>query len=143
MRRLLPPALSAFLLSAGPAAAQDKVEFNRDVRPILSDNCFACHGPDKNKRKAKLRLDDRAVAGGKGAIGPGTVDESELVSRIFSADADTVMPPPESHKKLTQKQKETLKKWVEQGAEYQPHWAYMPVRAYPVPPTKYATRNPI
>src|SRR4051812_7519397 len=105
------------LVAGGSVAAQDSIEFNRDVRPILSDNCFACHGPDKNKRKAKLRLDDRAVAVETGAIVPGKPAESELVARIFSADADTTMPPPAAHKTLTAKQKETLKKWIEQGAE--------------------------
>src|SRR4051794_6005208 len=82
-----------------------KLQFNRDVRPILSENCFACHGPDKNKRKAKLRLDDRANALEKGAIVPGKPDESGLVVRILSDDETEAMPPPETHKKLSAAQK--------------------------------------
>src|SRR6185503_1986372 len=94
--------LSGILLIAAASlclgAASDKVGFNRDIRPILSDNCFRCHGPDKNQRKAKLRLDYRDVALEKGAIVPNKPDESELVKRIFTTNEDDVMPPPESHK---------------------------------------------
>jgi len=105
------------------------VDFNREVRPLLSDTCFACHGPDAAKRKSGLRLDDRAVAlapakSGKPAIVPGKPDESELVKRIFTTDADDLMPPEESHKKLTPVQKETLKQWIAEGAEYRGHWAF-------------------
>ncbi|MFO0889459.1 MAG: DUF1553 domain-containing protein [Isosphaeraceae bacterium] len=113
---------------AGGEAA--RVEFNRDVRPILSDNCFLCHGPDKNRRKADLRLDIRADALKAEAIVPGKPDESVLVERILSDDVDEQMPPPKSNKKLTARQKEILKRWVEQGAEYQQHWSYeRPVKA--------------
>ena len=103
-----------------------KIEFNRDVRPILSDNCFHCHGPDANHRKADLRLDLRDEAVKAEAFVPGKPDESELIERIFSDDADDLMPPPDSHKKLTERQKEILKRWIAQGAEYQQHWAYEP-----------------
>ena len=107
-----------------------KIEFNRDVRPILSDNCFSCHGNDAGHRKAKLRLDVREAALKKDAFVPGKPDESDLIERIFSADEDELMPPPESHKKLTAQQKEILKRWIEQGAEYQLHWSYKkPVKA--------------
>src|SRR4051794_27173347 len=98
----------AFVAMAGliarplPAAAGfvkvSRVEFNRDIRPILSDNCYACHGPDKNRRKAKLRLDERASALASQAIVPGKPDESELVARVLSDDAEEVMPPPSTHK---------------------------------------------
>ena len=123
-------------VSAAPAAPASvgKVEYNRDVRPILSDNCFLCHGPDKNTRKAKLRLDIREDAIAQEAFVPGKPDESELVKRLFTTDADDIMPPPDSHKHLTDAQKDILKRWIAQGAEYQPHWAYvMPSRpAIPV-----------
>ncbi len=112
----------------------DRVEFNRDVRPILADNCFLCHGPDMNRRKAELRLDIRDEALKARAFVPGSPEESELVSRIFSEDPDEVMPPPKSNKRLTDRQKEVLKRWVEQGAEYQKHWSYeRPVKAQTAP----------
>jgi hypothetical protein len=108
------------------------IEYNRDIRPILSDTCFLCHGPDKNTRKAKLRLDIREEALKLGAIVPGQPEKSELVRRIFTTDAEDLMPPAESHKHLTAAQKETLKRWIAAGAEYQPHWAYVtPTRPEP------------
>jgi hypothetical protein len=133
---------------AQSAAAQTKaarVEFNRDIRPILSENCYACHGPDKNRRKAELRLDERSSALANQAFVPGNADESELVARIQSEDVDERMPPPSSHKKLTAKQKELLKQWIDQGAEYQAHWAYVPPRRVPIPECRNASRvrNPI
>jgi len=116
-----------------PPKKAEKLQFNRDIRPILSDNCFACHGPDKNKRKAKLRLDDRDNALEKKALVPGKPDESELVARVLSQDETDVMPPPETHKKLTSAQKNILKRWVAEGAEYQAHWAYITPTRPPVP----------
>ncbi len=113
------------------ASAAQKVDFNRDIQPILSDNCFFCHGPDANKRKGKLRLDIREEAIQKKAFVPGKPDESELVSRIFTKNADDLMPPEDSHKKLTDEQKNLLKRWINDGAEYQSHWAY----TLPVKPT--------
>ena len=111
-------------------APSGKVEFNRDIRPILSENCFRCHGPDKNQRKAKLRLDVREVALEREAFVPGKPAESELVRRVNATNEDDVMPPPVMHKTLTKAQKELLAKWIAQGAEYQPHWAYItPARA--------------
>ncbi|HXE51905.1 MAG TPA: c-type cytochrome domain-containing protein, partial [Tepidisphaeraceae bacterium] len=100
------------------ARAGGRLTYNRDIRPILSDNCFACHGPDKNKRKAKLRLDERDSALEKKVFVPGHSDQSELVKRIFSSDSKEMMPPPESHKRLTEAQKQTLRRWVQEGAEY-------------------------
>ncbi len=114
---------------AAPAAAADNaaaISFNRDIRPLLSDNCFHCHGPDASHRQADLRLDLRDEAMAAGAIVPGKVAESTLVERIRSTDPDLVMPPPESHKKLDAKQKELLARWIDEGAEYQKHWAYEP-----------------
>ena len=113
-----------------PPAVPARVDFNRDVRPILSDHCFLCHGPDKNRRKADLRLDLRDEALKAEAFVPGKPDESELVARILSTEPDETMPPPKSNKKLDARQKEILKRWVQQGAEYQRHWSYeKPVKA--------------
>ena len=122
-----------------------EVDFNRDVRPILADKCFACHGPDEEGRKAKLRLDDRAVAVKKGAIIPGKPDESEVVLRIFSDDPDEVMPSPESNATLTAEQKDILRKWVADGAEYSLHWAFVPPKRAPAPAVNEASwlRNDI
>lgn len=117
-------------LCAAEPSLPEKIEFNRDVRPILSDNCFYCHGNDPGHRKAKLRLDVREAALKKDAFVPGEPDESDLIERIFSTDEDELMPPPDSHKKLTAQQKEILKRWIAQGAEYQQHWSYnMPQKA--------------
>lgn len=131
-------AVAAVLLMAGSTAfpapiAGARVEFNRDIRPILSDNCFSCHGPDASHREADLRLDVREDAISAGAIVPGKVAESTLVGRILAADPDEIMPPPESHKKLDERQKSLLARWIESGAEYQPHWAYVPPEKPSVP----------
>ena len=104
------------------------VDFNRDIRPILSENCYACHGPDQNKRKAGLRLDIRTNAiselkSGNIAVIPGKASESKLVERITSKDDDERMPPLKTGKHLTPAQIETLRRWIEQGAEYKQHWA--------------------
>jgi hypothetical protein len=125
---LTQPTLLLFFLSAvGLSAASElpeTVEFNRDIRPILSDNCFHCHGPDKGHRKAKLRLDVREDALEKEAFVPGKPDQSELIKRLHSQDSDEVMPPPDSNKKLTAHQKALLKQWIQQGGKYQLHWSY-------------------
>jgi hypothetical protein len=117
-----------FLLAASSAFAADKLSFNRDIRPILSENCFACHGFDSKKREAELRLDtpEGAYTAKDGAfpIKPGDLAKSEVWQRIITTDEDDLMPPLKSHKKLTQKQKDTLKLWIEQGAGYQKHWAF-------------------
>jgi hypothetical protein len=123
-------ALFAFAVPAGAIAAEAKVNFNRDIRPILSDNCFACHGPDAKQRKAKLRLDNREGAlaklrGGDRAIVPGKIDESVLVERISTDDAGQRMPPKKSGKHLTAVQIELLRRWIEQGAPYAAHWAFV------------------
>jgi hypothetical protein len=127
------------------AAADDKVDYNRDVRPILSDHCFACHGPDKKQRKADLRLDVRDVALAKGAIVPAKLDESELVARIVSTDPEEVMPPPTSRKPLSAAQVDVLKRWVASGAPYAAHWSYTPIVRPPGPVLKDRSkvRNPI
>src|SRR5207247_1215235 len=117
-----------------PAAkAAPALEYNRDIRPILAENCFACHGPDSAARKADLRLDRRDDAVKSGAITPGNLKESMLIDRIFADDAEEVMPPPKTLKKLTAAQKETLKQWIISGAGYQAHWSFIPPTRPPVP----------
>jgi hypothetical protein len=121
------------LLAVPPlGASAGEVEFNRDIRPILRETCFRCHGPDSGSRKADLRLDKREDAIKAGALVPGKLDESELIARIMSDDPEEVMPPPAMKKPLDAAQKEMLKKWVASGAEYQPHWAFIaPIKVEP------------
>src|SRR6267154_1742827 len=135
--------LFSFHLFANPSA--QPIEFNRDVRPLLTENCFACHGPDKNKRKAKLRLDVREVAIERGALVPGKPGEGKLIEHIFSDDPEQQMPPPQSGKTLSTQQKDLLKRWIASGAEYQPHWSYIKLQPPPVPQTRESgwVRNPI
>ena len=143
--------LAALVIVAGASCveAADRVDFNRDVRPIFSENCLSCHGPDAVKREAGLRLDvsDQSMwkgESGKVAIIPGSPDTSELVHRITSASPDELMPPPESGKKLTPKQIETLRQWITEGAEYKGHWAFLsPVKAAPAPAKTAWGNNPI
>ncbi|MBI1313579.1 DUF1553 domain-containing protein [bacterium] len=121
--------LSASLLLGGARADADDVSFNRDIRPILSDTCFTCHGPGEEDRQAGLRLDLRDAAIGKAesgdvAIVPGNVQASELVARITAEDESLRMPPVESGKSLTPKQIELFKQWIREGAKYEGHWAY-------------------
>ncbi len=118
----------------------EKIDFTFHVKPILSDRCFTCHGPDKNAVEAGLSLNasESAYAGlgdnkDRFAIVPGDVENSELVKRIFAQDPGNVMPPPESNLTLTDFEKEVLKKWIEQGAEYKPHWAFTPPKEQAVP----------
>jgi hypothetical protein len=118
------------------ARAGDKLEYNRDVRPILAENCFPCHGPDSAARKAGLRLDRRDDAVKSEAFVPGKPDESALVERIFSNEKSHVMPPPKTKKTLTTAQKEKLKRWIAEGAEYQPHWSFIAPKRPPLPAVK-------
>nr|NIP17666.1 DUF1549 domain-containing protein [Xanthomonadales bacterium]NIX12456.1 DUF1549 domain-containing protein [Xanthomonadales bacterium] len=117
------------------------LSYNRDVRPILAENCFACHGPDQAARKAKLRLDVRDEALTKMAFVPGNAEDSELVYRIGTDDQDDLMPPPDSHKSLSPEQKKILKDWIAQGAEYEAHWAYLKPAQSAVP--EMGARHPI
>jgi hypothetical protein len=165
----LPSCLSVFLTIAGLAfltgpsahggdAAATKpgrpmtktVRFNRDIRPILSDKCFQCHGPDATQRKAKLRLDSRLTAtapaaSGSPAIVPTKPEDSELYRRITSDDADEHMPPAKTGKPLTPLEIKMLKTWIEEGAEFEGHWAFIPPVGPEIPPVKRAgwVRNPI
>jgi hypothetical protein len=146
--RALP--VSAVLLTflgvgAAPNREAEKLQFNRDIRPILTENCFACHGPDKNARKAGLRLDMREEAVKAEAIVPGKPGDSLLIQRIFADDPKQRMPPAKSHKTLTATQKETLKRWIAAGAAYQPHWSFLAPKR-PLPPAVKQgdwVRNPI
>ncbi|MFT5469464.1 MAG: hypothetical protein ACI8UO_004585 [Verrucomicrobiales bacterium] len=113
-----------FLASAALVSAQEKtIDFNRDVRPILSDTCFKCHGPAESK--GKLRLDTREAAMNSKVLSPGEADASELVTRILTDDPDDQMPPADSNKKLTDAQKKILETWIAEGAEYQAHWSFV------------------
>jgi hypothetical protein len=120
----------------GPFAAAAPIDFNRDVRPILADNCFACHGQDAAKRKGKLRLDTREGQQKEGIIVAGKPGESELITRILSKDDDERMPPPEAHRTLTSEQQETLRRWIGEGAGFAEHWAFVQPRAAPPPAVK-------
>lgn len=119
--------LLALGVGAAFAAPPGGIQFNRDIRPILAQNCFPCHGPDNAARKANLRLDRRDIALESEAIVPGKPADSQLIARVFSADANLVMPPPASKKTLTLEQQELLRTWIEAGAEYQAHWSLVPV----------------
>lgn len=148
MRSLLATLSIITLLPASHGAEQ--VSFNRDIRPILSDKCFACHGPDEKTREADLRLDQFESATTKAetsiAIVPGNPDESELMARILTADPDELMPPPKAHKTLDQQEKALLRDWIAQGANYEAHWSYTPLIRPEVPtPSKFADHlaNPI
>src|SRR5207249_1085350 len=117
------------------------IDFNRDIRPILSNNCFVCHGPDESQRKAKLRLDTRdgaiAKLRSKGhAIVPGKSSESVLLQRIHSEDPAERMPPPKTNKKLTAAQMDLLKRWIDEGATYAQHWAFVTPKRPDVPAVK-------
>jgi len=125
------------------SAAQD-VQFNRDIRPLLSDRCFACHGPDAGHRKGKLRLDltdgpegAYGARGGMAAIQPGSPDQSSVWQRLITDDPDEIMPPPESHKEpLTADEKELFRRWIQEGAEYQDFWAFITPKKPAPPETK-------
>ena len=117
-----------FVCCAANAAIPEKVRFNEHVRPILSSNCFYCHGPDPKHREADLRLDTSEGAtadhDGHSAVVPGKANLSALIKRVTSTDPDERMPPPDSKKpRLTDEQIAILQRWIEQGAEYQPHWS--------------------
>ncbi len=123
-------------------AADAPVDFSRDIEPILSDACYHCHGPDEKGRKAKLRFDTKEgafrIKDGKAVIAPGKLAESELIRRISTTDPDDQMPPPDSNRKLSAKQIDLLKRWVEQGAVWSEHWALIPPRRPATPKTRMA-----
>ena len=128
--------LCLLLISASAFAAED-IRFNRDIRPILSENCFYCHGQDPKHREADLRLDvrDEAVKAHDGvtAIVPGKPEQSEMLKRLLSHDPDDQMPPPESNRKVTPAQIELIRRWIAQGAPYEKHWSFVPPQRAPAP----------
>lgn len=127
--------LLVLLAPAGLSAGADKLRFNRDIRPILSDKCFHCHGPDKNERKAGLRLDTLEGAAADGAIVPGSAARSGIIARIESADPDEVMPPLKSKlPRVTSEELAVLKRWIDEGAEYEAHWSFLPLDRETLPP---------
>jgi hypothetical protein len=130
--------ISLVLLSTPQLRASEKIAFNRDIRPILSDKCFHCHGPDEKERKSGLRLDVREAAlkpaeSGAVAIVPGNPEQSELIARAFTDHESDIMPPSKLGKPLSSREKELLKRWIAEGAEYQGHWAFITPSRPPVP----------
>ena len=146
---VLPLSILSFMVDRGPASASEPLLFNRDIRPILSENCFLCHGPDEDSRAAGLRLDlpESAYAerDGVGAVVPGEPEKSELIRRIETDDPDDRMPPPESERSLSPEARQKLRDWVAQGAAYQRHWAFEPIMKPKVPEIRDPgmARNPI
>ena len=136
--------LSGTTLKAAP------LEFNRDIRPILAEKCFQCHGQDAKKRKGGLRLDVQEFAFGKAesgdlAIVPGHPELSEVITRIFSTDKDELMPPPKAHRSISPEEKSNLKRWISEGAKYQAHWSFIAPVKVTLPQVKNPKwiRNPI
>lgn len=144
-------ALCGTLLAGGARAAERPIVFNRDVRPILSENCFACHGPDPGTRKAGLRLDTREgmfqpTPKRDAAVIPGKPEASSLWKRVITQDVDEVMPPPKSHKEIKPEQRAMLQRWIQEGAPWQPHWAFLKPERPAVPSAgafQARVRNPI
>jgi len=141
-------ALACLALGAwigGLQTAQAELDFNRDVRPILSDRCFHCHGPDAKNQNSPMRFDsfENAIADHDGVRGvvPGKPDESELVYRIETDDPDDIMPPPKSNLTLTDKEKKILREWVKQGGEYDKHWAFKPIEKFATPELSEASKK--
>ncbi|MCB1210832.1 MAG: DUF1549 domain-containing protein, partial [Verrucomicrobiales bacterium] len=135
------------LVSAAGADAATPINFSKQIRPILSENCFFCHGPDEKKREADLRLDDEASAkanhDGVTAVVPGHPERSALIERILSTDPDEVMPPPKQHKTIPPQQVALLKEWILQGAQWGKHWSYEQVVRPEVPQYQGPSDNPI
>jgi hypothetical protein len=146
-RRLVYPLLLlAGLATPGHAEGPPSIDFEREVRPILAENCFACHGPDDQQRKAKLRLDVKQAALGHGSvIVPGRADESEILERVTADDAEVRMPPARTGRRLTTDQIDVLRRWINAGAPWPEHWAFVPPRWPPLPAVKDGAwvRNPI
>ena len=130
-----PIVIAALFPATGFSA--EKISFNRDIRPIFSDICFTCHGPDASKVKGGLRLDskDAAMKGGESgvAIVPGKPEQSEVFKRLTTHDAEDIMPPKKFGKTLSAEQIETVRRWIAEGAEYQGHWAFLKVERPAVP----------
>jgi len=124
-------AVAAILWSGITVSAEEPVSFNRDIRHILSNNCYDCHGPDENARKDRPRRDLYETAIQPGAMGvppivPGDPENSELYYRLITDDPDEIMPPPDTGKTLTAEEIELVRRWIAEGGEYEPHWSYVP-----------------
>ena len=126
MKRQISLLLFLLIACSTTARSEERIQFNRDIRPILAENCFHCHGPDGSHREGELRLDVRDDAVRMLAIIPGDATKSHLMERVLTSDESELMPPPKSNKTLTTKEKETLKRWIEEGALYEGHWAFIP-----------------
>src|SRR4029453_16507891 len=143
--------VGVFVCLAAAVLRGQEIEFNRDIRPILSDQCFACHGPDAAKRKTKLRFDTEAgariaLSQGRFAIVPGDPERSELVRRVSSPAAALRMPPPSAGRApLKAAEIDRIRRWISQGARWQPFWSFIPPRRPPNPPVRDEKwgRNPI
>ncbi len=132
--------MTPFAVASGVSAELPAPGYNRDIRPVLADKCFACHGPDAAKREGDLRLDVREDVIRAGAIVPGKPGESTLIARIHTSAPDDVMPPPESPRQLDDAEKTLLEAWIRGGADYEPHWSFVPLPdSIPVPDAKHAT----
>jgi hypothetical protein len=142
---LLPGCASLHALISDTQAAPPALDFNRDIRPVLAENCFYCHGQDPNKRQAELRLDVRNAAIEAGAIVPNDPASSELIKRINSVDSHDLMPPPKSNRRLSTIQKKLLERWITEGAVYASHWAFVTPKRTELPAVRRAewVRNPI
>ncbi|MFN7795672.1 MAG: PSD1 and planctomycete cytochrome C domain-containing protein [Planctomycetota bacterium] len=149
MNRLSYQALATVLICLGNQSlrAENPISYNRDIRPILADKCFACHGFDEKKREAGLRLDTAEGAtfkrDGKSAISPGDLAASLLWERVHATDPDVKMPPPDSHKELTAAEIELLGRWIKEGGQYQKHWSFEPPMVADVPPQTAGGKNSI
>ena len=145
LRQFASPAILAGLLlcsaSIRAASLPDKVDFNYHIKPLLSDRCYACHGPDEKARKAKLRLDlkdgaFKALEDGQFVIKPGDLTKSEMFRRITNHDPDDLMPPPKSNLSLSKDEVKLIRRWIEQGAQWDKHWSFVPVKNVQAPPVK-------
>ncbi|MBU6179971.1 MAG: DUF1549 domain-containing protein, partial [Verrucomicrobia bacterium] len=137
MKRVWTILLLSGLIPGLSAVAEEKIDFNRQIRPLISNHCVACHGPDDKERKADLRLDTvegaTADLGGYAAVVPGKPDESEMLLRILSEDDEEVMPPPKKGKRFTHEQADLIRRWIAQGGDYEKHWSYEPPVKHEVP----------
>ena len=128
---------NALIILCSLSTATAKVSFNNDIRPLLSNTCLRCHGPDENERKANLRLDTHEGATAEHdsirAVVPGNIEASELIYRITTEDPDDLMPPPKAGKRFTAEQIALFKQWIKEGANYEKHWAYIPINRPAVP----------
>ena len=147
---LLLAVIFAATVESASAEKSNRIEFGRDILPILSDRCFQCHGPDEAQRESNLRLDLKEEAfseadSGEVAIQPGDASKSPLISRITHEDPDLLMPPPESGLKLSEEEIRKLRQWIDEGAEWEQHWAFVPPKTpqVPGPVADWSTRNPI